>query len=167
MEDAILAVHTQSAFGGLVVLPTLFCILVIDASGSASSSGEYFAACKLLCFCICLLTFAKLATSAIATRTSAERIRKAQDSFLQMHHVCKLHDCEMYVAPFAQHSSLMQPWSTIDACSKVLPTRRGRATGVNYKNAEKSWEHNQPPQKHSLCAMPVWRPPKLSCHFGF
>ncbi len=31
--------------GGLVVLPTFLCILVIDASGSASSSGEYFAAC--------------------------------------------------------------------------------------------------------------------------
>ena len=38
--------------------------------------------------------------------------------------------------------------------SKVTPHRRGRATGLNHKNAEITWETKQPP-KRKLC---------LHCH---
>ena len=38
-----MAVQTQLSFGGLFCLPCYFCVLVIEASGSASSMGDHFA----------------------------------------------------------------------------------------------------------------------------
>ena len=110
-----MAVQTQLSFGGLVCIPCYFCVLVIEASGSASSMGD-----PLCCVQVTLFQFLchDLCEDCDKCDRNENLCWKDQEGtglvvLLLLHQVCKLHDCEMHVAPFVQHSSLMQPWSTI------------------------------------------------------